>query len=152
MGCALPPIRLAGQAATEGAYNFDGRLLLTHVGLETASAAPGGMVNVRLRWQALKSMVEDYTVFVHLLGPDGLVHGQVDAWPVSGTRATSTWAPGESIDDLYTVRVDPDAPVGEYKVEIGLYLLSSGERLPVLNADGEPVADRVLLAGLHIGP
>jgi hypothetical protein len=97
-------------------------------------------------------MAENYTVFVHLLGPDGQLHGQVDAWPVSGTRATSTWAPGEAIDDHYSVRVDPDAVAGAYQVEIGLYLLSGGERLPLLNRNGEPVADRVLVPGLEIGP
>jgi hypothetical protein len=152
MGCALPPIRLAGQAAAEGAYNFDGRLLLTQASLQTAHTTPGGTVEVRLGWQALQTMVEDYTVFVHLLGPDGQVHGQVDSWPVSGTRATSTWAPGEAVDDRYAVRVDSDAPPGAYAVEIGLYLLSTGERLPVLNAAGEPVADSVLVEGLQIGP
>jgi hypothetical protein len=100
----------------------------------------------------MQAMAENYTVFVHLLGPDGQVHGQVDAWPVSGTRATSTWAPGEAIDDHFAVRVDADAPSGDYQVEIGLYLLATGERLPVLNAAGEPVADRVLVPKLHIGP
>ncbi|MEP7359068.1 MAG: hypothetical protein ABI847_17590, partial [Anaerolineales bacterium] len=151
-GCALPPIRLAGQVAAEGVYNFDGRLLLTQAAVQTPAAAPSATVSVQLTWQALQAMTEDYTVFVHLLGPDGQVHGQVDAWPVSGTRATSGWASGEIINDPYTIRVEPDAPPGEYQVEIGLYLLSTGERLPVLNADGEPVDDHVLLAGLRVGP
>ena len=147
MGCSLAPIRLAGQAAAEGAYNFDGKLLLTQATLQTPNAAIGGTVAVQLSWQALQTLDEDYTVFVHLLGPDGQVHGQVDAWPVSGTRATSTWKPGEAIDDFYSVRVDANAPRGEYQVEIGLYLLATGERLPIRNVDGEPTSDRVLLAG-----
>jgi len=150
--CALPPVRLAGEAAAEGAYNFADRLLLRAVDLGTPTAAPGGQVAVTLTWQGLQSMSEDYTVFVHLLGPDGLVHGQVDAWPVSGTRATSGWTPGEIIRDPYTIAVPADAPPGEYQVEIGLYLLATNERLPVLNADSAPVADRVLVAGLTIRP
>jgi hypothetical protein len=151
-GCALPAIRLAGQAAVEGAYNFDGQLLLTRAELQTPSAAPGGTVDVRLNWQALRAMADDYTVFVHLLGPDGQVHGQVDAWPVSGTRATSTWSSGESIDDPYTIRIPSDAPAGNYQVEIGLYLLSTGQRLPLLNAEGSPISDHVLLPGPRITP
>ena len=43
-----------------------------------------------------------------------------------------------------------DAPPGAYQVEIGLYLLSTGERLPVLNANGVPVDDRLLLPGLQV--
>ncbi len=151
-GCALPPVRLAGEAAAEGAYNFADRLLLRAAALATPSAAPGGQVAVTLTWQGLQTMSEDYTVFVHLLGPDGLVHGQADAWPVSGTRATSGWQPGEIINDPYTILVPADAPPGEYQIEIGLYLLATNERLPVLNADSAPVADRVLVAGLTLRP
>jgi hypothetical protein len=149
-GCALPPVQLAGSAAVEGAINFDNQLLLNRAALETPSAAPGGVARVTLEWQGLRRMDEDYTVFVHLLGPDGLVHGQVDAWPVAGTRATSTWAPGEVIRDVYTVAVPADAPPGAYAVEIGLYLLQTGQRLPVLNRDGAPVDDKLLLSGFSI--
>ncbi len=150
--CALPPVRLAGEAAAEGAYNFADLLLLRAVDLAAPAAAPGGQVSVTLTWQGLQAMPEDYTVFVHLLGPDGLVHGQVDAWPVSGTRATSGWPPGELIRDPYLIPVPADAPPGEYLVEVGLYLLATNERLPVLNADGAPVENRVILPGLTISP
>jgi hypothetical protein len=143
-------VRLAGQAASADARIFDNQLLLNRATLETPTAAPGGQVQVTLEWQGLRRMTDAYTVFVHLLGPDGLVHGQVDAWPVSGTQATSTWTPGQPVRDPYTVQVPPDAPPGAYQVEIGLYLLSTGQRLPVLNAAGEVVDDRVLLDGLTI--
>ena len=150
-GCALPPVRLAGQAAAEGARNFSNEILLSRATLETPSAAPGGQVRVTLEWQGLRRMSEDYTVFVHLLGPDGLVHGQVDAWPASGTQATSSWVPGQAVRDPYTIQVPADAPPGEYVVEIGLYLLSTGQRLPLLNEAGEVIEDRILLEELVIG-
>ena len=95
-------------------------------------------------------MVENYTVFVHLLGPDGVSHGQVDAWPVSGTRATLGWRPGEVIHDRYSVRLDADAPTGEYQVEVGLYLLATLERLPVLNQAGAIIDNKVIIEGLSI--
>ncbi len=148
--CPLPPIMLSGQAAVEGAVNYANQLLLNRARLETPTATPGGSVKVQLEWQALRAIGADYTVFVHLLGPDGLVHGQIDSWPVSGTRATSGWAPGERIVDPYTVQLPPEAPLGTYQVEIGLYLLATGERLPVLNPDGLPIDDRLLLRGLVI--
>lgn len=148
--CELPPIQLAGQAAAAGARNFDNQLLLNRATLETVQAAPGGQVDVTLEWQGLRRMTEDYTVFVHLLGPDGLVHGQVDAWPVSGTQATSRWEPGQAIVDRYAVRVPGDAPPGAYHVEIGLYLLATGQRLPLLSEAGDPIDDRLLLPGLTI--
>jgi hypothetical protein len=148
----LPPIKLAGQAAAEGAVNYDNQILLIRARLETPNAAPGGSVTVALEWQALRAIGADYTVFVHLLGPDGLVHGQIDRWPVSGTRATSSWVPGERIIDRYLIQLPADAPPGSYQVEIGLYLLSTGQRLPVLNTNGVPVDDRLLLSGLELRP
>ncbi len=148
--CAPPSIRLAGAAIAEGAINFDHQLVLTRATLDTSAAARGGQVEVTLHWQGLKTMAENYTVFVHLLGPDGLVHGQVDAWPVAGTLATSQWTPGQPIEDHYRVPLDPDAPPGEYSVEVGLYLLATLERLAVLNAEGAPVDDKVLIHGLTV--
>jgi hypothetical protein len=150
--CRLPSIRLAGQAAAEGAINYGDQILLNHAVLETTVARPGGSIRVNLEWQALRVLNADYTVFVHLLGPDGLVHGQIDQWPVSGTRATSSWAPGERISDAYAVALPADAPPGQYQVEIGLYSLDTGERLAVLNADGLPVGDRLLLPGPDVRP
>jgi hypothetical protein len=149
-GCAMPPIRLAGEAIAEGAINFDHQLVLTRATLDTPVVARGGQVEVTLHWQGLKTIAENYTVFVHLLGPDGLVHGQVDAWPVAGTLATSQWTPGQPIEDHYRIPLDSDAPSGDYSVEVGLYLLATLERLPVLNAEGAPVDDKVLIHGLAV--
>jgi len=43
-----------------------------------------------------------------------------------------------------------DAPPGAYRVEAGFYLLATLERLPVLDADGAPVDDKTLIAGLTV--
>jgi hypothetical protein len=45
--------------------------------------------------------------------------------------------------------VPPGVPPGRYWVQVGLYSLATGERLPVLEA-GEPVADRLLLAPVTV--
>jgi hypothetical protein len=126
------------------------KILLTGVDFEAGRLEPGQLVDVTLHWQALRTLDEDYTVFVHLLGPDGLLHGQVDSWPVQGTLPTSTWQPGQRIDDRYLVPLDADAPPGSYQLEIGVYLLSTNTRLPVLGPEGIPLDDRVLLGGLIV--
>jgi len=148
--CPLPAITLTDEGTAEGAINFDHQLLLRTISIDTPNAVPGGLAEVTLEWQGLQAMSENYTVFVHLLGPDGVVYGQVDAWPVSGTRATSGWKPGEVIADHYSIRLDADAPLGEYQVEVGLYLLATLERLPVLNAEGAPIDDKALVPGLSV--
>jgi hypothetical protein len=148
--CRLGEIRLAGEALAPGAVNFNDLLVLRSASLAAATAAPGGVVAVNLEWQALQSIPDDYTVFVHLVGPDGLLYGQVDYYPVKGTLPTSQWRPGQVIADPYTVPLAPDAPPGAYRVHIGLYLLATLERMPVLGASGQPVDDKFVLTGLSV--
>ncbi|MBI4316121.1 MAG: hypothetical protein HY679_09300, partial [Chloroflexi bacterium] len=140
-----------GSAIAAEAINFDNQIILESLKIETPAAAPGQMVVVTARWRGLRAMDADYTVFVHLLGPDGRVHGQVDAWPVQGTLPTSGWPPNETIDDRFEVRVPDDAPPGEYSVEVGWYLLATLDRLPVLDASGAAIDDRFLMSGLAVG-
>lgn len=148
--CALPSIKLVGQSLPEGAINFNDELVLRRAVLETPATAPGGEVRVGLEWQALRRMSSSYTVFVHVVGPDGKLYGQKDYWPVEGTRLTTDWQAGEVIEDPYRVPLAADAPMGEYSVHVGLYLLETLERLPVLNAEGQPLDDKVILSGLVV--
>jgi hypothetical protein len=148
--CLLATTRIEGQAAPQAIANFDNQLLLVDIAFQEGQIAPGGVVGVTLTWQSLQAMDEDYTVFVHLLGPDGRLHGQVDAWPVQGTYPTSAWSPGERVVDAYAVTLDPDAPPGAYQVEVGVYLLRTNTRLPVVDAKGRPIDDKVLAGGLSV--
>jgi hypothetical protein len=84
------------------------------------------------------------------LGPGGRSHGQVDVWPRDGTYPTSTWPVGKVIGDTYRVPLDADAPPGVYQVEVGIYLLRTMGRLPVLNTDGRPVDDKLLIEALTV--
>jgi hypothetical protein len=148
--CELPPIALNDAAVAEGAIVFDNQIVLRQAKIETSEAGAGDVIRVVLQWQSLKTITEDYTVFVHLLGPDGQVYGQVDYWPVGGTLGTSQWRPGQIIDDPYLVTLMPDAPPGEYEAEIGLYLLETLARLSVVNGEGVPIDDKVLVSGLRV--
>jgi hypothetical protein len=139
--------------AQKGLANFADQVLLLDAAVPTngqASVRPGGMVPVALRWQALRPMDEDYTVFVHLVGPDGQLHGQVDMWPVQGSFPTSRWTPGAEITDPYEVRLAPAAPPGQYRVEVGWYLLATMQRLPVVDASGRPVADSFVVGQFSV--
>lgn len=149
-GCGLPPVRLTGAALPAGAVNYNHELVLRSVALDRQTLAPGEALGVVLEWQGLRQMTTSYTVFVHLVGPDGRLYGQRDYWPVEGTRLTPTWTPGEIIRDPYQVVLNPDAPPGAYTVHIGLYQLETLERLPVLNAEGEPLDDKVVKSGVVV--
>ena len=65
--------------------------------------------------------------------------------PGDGTLPTTGWLPGEVILDQYEVPVQPDAPPGQYVIEVGMYQAETGQRLPIINQKGQVVDDRVLL-------
>jgi len=147
---ACPITEVEILAAREGLANFGDRVLLLDAEVEKESATPGELIPVRLRWRGLRPMQDDYTVFVHLVGPDGRLHGQVDSWPVQGSYPTSQWPPGRDVADRYDVRLNADAPAGDYRVEVGWYLLETMERLRVLDEAGDPTADSFTVGRLTV--
>ena len=149
----LPAVDVAGRPpTTPGAANYGDRILLLEADLAKDVLRPGEGLEVRLRWECLQAMASDYTLFVQLLGPDGTLKGQIDVWPKDGTHPTSAWREGEVIEDRHTVYANEDAPPGSYQVALGWYLLETMQRLPVLDAEGVAVDDKVLLSGLTVIP
>jgi hypothetical protein len=148
---SLPPLTVAGRPpAAPGTVNFGDRILLLEADLAQRTLSPGGPVELAVRWACMRAMEEDYTLFVHLLAPDGTLKGQIDVWPRDGTHPTSQWSEGETVEDDYLLYVATDAPSGSYQVEVGWYLLETMQRLPVLDAEGRAVDDRLLLPGLTV--
>ncbi|NOZ27188.1 MAG: hypothetical protein GXP39_03925, partial [Chloroflexi bacterium] len=107
--------------------------------------APGGTLEITLYWRAIGPSDVPLTAFVHLLDGDSRVRGQVDHVPGDGAYPTTGWLPGEVLADAYRVPVDADLPPGRYRVEVGMYDPATGARLPVTDAAGNPIGDRVLL-------
>jgi hypothetical protein len=100
------------------------------------STAPGDQVPLTLYWQADGPTDLSYSVFVHLVGPDGMIYGQVDRPPADGAAPTSSWAPGQVVIDALSVPVRADTPSGTYHIAVGLYDPYSADRLPVYDAQG----------------
>ena len=136
--------------AQEGLANFADLMLLLEADIQRDSAQASQVIPAVLRWRALQTMDQDYTVFVQLIGPDGRLYGQVDTWPMQGSRPTSGWVAGEELSDLYEVRLDPDSPPGDYQVVVGWYLLATMRRLSTVDADGRPVGDHFTVGKLTV--
>jgi hypothetical protein len=147
--CLLGTVQVSGEPIG-AAVNFDNQVLLANWSIDRAEVHPGETVGVQLAWRGLKQWDADYTVTVQLIGPDGRLHGQVDAWPVQGTLPTSAWSPGQTVSDAYRVALQPDAPRGRYRVEVGWYLLATLRRLPVVDAAGRPVDDRFVIGEFDV--
>jgi mannosyltransferase len=117
--------------------------------LAHSQVAAGDVLQLTLFWQAAGEIGERYKVFTHILDGRSFIVGQRDAEPVGGGRPTTTWDTGEIIADNYGVPVLPGTPPGEHQLEIGMYNLETGERLPV-SGDAEPLGDHVLLAPVQV--
>ncbi len=95
--------------------------------------------DLTLYWQSLAPVDEDYNVFVHLLDASGQVIAQADGPPTGNTYPTRWWSPGEIIADRRTL---PPAS-GAVALRLGLYSLTTGQRLPI-NESSLPQQDNVV--------
>jgi hypothetical protein len=110
-------------------------------------------VLVVLQWQAATRISRDYTVFVHLVAPDGTIVAQSDARPTWVVPwPTDRWLSGRPVLDGHQLSLPSDLPAGRYQVRVGLYYWETLERLPVLNEALQPVSDHVVLGGVQIDP
>jgi uncharacterized membrane protein len=119
-------------------------------GLSAESVSPGSTLTLTLYWQALGPMGQSYKVFTHLVGPDGEIWGQKDNLPGQGSLPTSGWVEGEYLIDNYQILVKPEAPGGEYVIEIGMYDESTGTRLPAFDAQRQAIGDEIMLGRVWV--
>jgi 4-amino-4-deoxy-L-arabinose transferase-like glycosyltransferase len=118
--------------------------------LGASEGAPGDTLPLTLYWQGDGPTDIDYTVFVHLVGPDGLPHGQLDVFPGGGAAPTSSWAPGQVVVDTLVLPIAADAASGTYHIAVGLYDAASGGRLPVTDASGQRLPDDQVILPIEI--
>ncbi len=118
--------------------------------LSAEGASPGGTLTLTLYWQALGPMSRSYKVFTHLVGPDGEIWGQKDSLPGEGSLPTLGWVRGEYLVDSYQILIKPEAPEGEYVIEVGMYEESTGTRLPAFDAQGQAMGDKIVLGKVPV--
>jgi len=118
--------------------------------VDTKIAKAGDTLHLVLYWIAQEGLEEDYTVFTHLIDNVGGIWGQRDNQPVNGFYPTSFWDEEDVVRDEYELTIDPDAPPGRYQIEVGMYVLATGRRLPVMDENGPVEGDRVLLGETEV--
>ena len=118
--------------------------------LEVEGARSGGQIILTLYWQAIGSADAEYTVFVHLLDASGRFRGQMDAPPGEGAYPTTGWLVGEYLVDRHVLTIAAEATPGPHLLEVGMYLPTTNARLPIRNAAGDLLGDRIILSGTPI--
>ncbi len=106
------------------------------------ASGEGRKLKVTLLWQCRERVEESYTVFTHILDPEGRYLAGHDSPPAGGQAPTSSWLPGEFVVDSHEIALPPGLEPGRFLLEIGLYD-PSREGMPRLPAsDGR---DSILL-------
>ena len=135
-------------------YPLDSRLgSVVHLhGLDAGalSAQPGDHISLTLCWKADGPTELSYTVSVHLVGPDGMLHGQVDRPPANGVAPTHSWAPGQVIIDEIALPVLANTPPGTYQIMVGLYDQKSGVSLPAYDKTGAELPNRQITLPIEV--
>lgn len=130
----------------------DGIELLAYT-LDKETLQPGDVVNVTLYWRCLKTLNEDYTVFVHLLGQHELVIAQQDVYPCLGACPTRGWKVNDVLVDSHMLALPVTAFTPDVaQIEVGLYERASQHRLAATTAQGQPAGNAVHFQTLAIAP
>jgi hypothetical protein len=126
-------------------YSYDGKVRLIGYTLPTTTIRPTETLPLTLYWEIIAPTELDYSVFIHLLGRERRVVGQIDSYPGGGAGPTTLLSPGDIVVDHYQV---PTPAQAEWEhaptrllIAAGIYDYNEPGRpgKPVLNAAGEPV-------------
>lgn len=123
--------RIGAQAAgpaTPADLRWEEGITLAGYMLPVGPYRPGDVVPITLKWVTRAAPRQGYTMFVHLIGPDGVLHGQQDR-PPAGTP-TERWRAGDTFVEILGPTLAPSAPPGRYRVLVGWYEFPSLRRLP----------------------
>jgi hypothetical protein len=108
----------------------------------------GDELPLQLQWDSLEATPTDYTVFVHVVGPDGQNVAQQDWQPLQNYAPTHLWSKGlRLVDDRYAIQLPSDLAPGTYEVRAGMY--TDAGRLPVTRS-GEPAGDYAVVGTFEV--
>ena len=150
----LSPSKITTRCETPVNLHYDELAQLSCLKIEPQRVRVGEKVAVSACWIALAPIERDYTVFVHILGPDMMRVGERHTYPGLGRYPTTLWSPGLGFCETYRVQISTwaEAPL-RYQVEIGLFEPETGARLPVTDALGHsmapPVAGHLVITPLE---
>jgi 4-amino-4-deoxy-L-arabinose transferase-like glycosyltransferase len=128
------------EAFSPALARFDGGVELAGVAV---ARGDDGLV-VRLQWHATAPLADDYIVFVHYLR-DAQRVAQHDAQPAGGHYPTTRWKAGDLINDTHPISLGDAPDPGRDQLLVGLYRVSDGRHLELLDGAGNPAGQFVTL-------
>jgi hypothetical protein len=136
------PVNVATQKVDAA---LDNGIVLDAYRLGSRIVKPGETLALTLVWRASRGPTSDrWKVFTHLLDGASEVVAQRDAEPADNLRPTTSWHPGEQVEDNYGIAIPDGLSPGSYTLEVGMY---AGDRRSVF-VDGQ--ADHLVLGQVQV--
>ena len=127
-----------------GSHTF-GDAKLDHYGINVGSDG----VRLTLQWSADTQPTTDATWFVHLLDANGQIVAQQDRAPQGGYAPLTRWTPGTPVTDRLFFPLASGTNTDGWTLRIGWVHPGSNDRVPVIDVQGQPVADGFILLPLR---
>ena len=87
-------------------------------------------LQVDIYWEADGTVEDDLVVFVHVVGPEGLI-GQDDTPLVGGRWQGTWWQPDLYVRESHTITLSESFDSSRHQIRLGIYRAGNSERLPV---------------------
>ncbi len=103
-------------------------------------------------WRVETIVERDYTLFVHLVDTNNNIVAQSDELLVTVGETTSQWQPTRWYITATVLPLEASVPRGTYRLRIGLYDAATLERLPIVDAQGQPLGDQLTIEPFILVP
>jgi hypothetical protein len=146
---ARPGVRPAG---VRSGANFDGKVELLAASFNPPVLTPGDVSEVKLYFRVLQPLPDDWQIFVHAEDPESKVSRT--NFDHSPKRPTSSWRPGETIEDTFAIGIPAGSTQRALDLWVGFWLPRTDGRLPLKNPEAVRTDNtgRVLLSRLLVQP
>jgi len=140
---ALPPALSEAQLSAivgvqDNRWRFGDAAELRGVLLEESSVMAGDELPLTACWQTIGPTEADYSILIHLVGPDNIIVAKRLTYPGLGSYPTSVWEADHLFCDQIVIEIPGELPrTLLYQVEIGLLNTQTGKRLPAYGQNGE---------------
>ena len=129
-----------------GGYTFNEAFTLASYDLPQ-SAEVGGALPLQFEWIVTQDVNQSLTQFVHLFHEETDAFINLDQQTFAGMLPTTDWQAGMHEIDQWTPTLPDDMPAGTYRVQMGLFETATVTRLPILDAEGNPIVDSSIVLG-----
>jgi hypothetical protein len=135
-------------------FTYESKIRLLGYQLPVQTVHPAETLPLTLYWQLLEPVKLNYSIFVHVLGRQRQVVGQIDTYPGGGQWPTTLLPSGAILADPYEVPISPEAEFNQAPTRLliaaGIYDFNEPGRpgKPAINAAGQPVEPIIAQAKL----